>query len=146
MNHCSLNSNESVSLLATRQTESCAALFEVMLAPVQTVYHIPSQISVDPNVWGFKSTTCFLRALPRRYPARAKDTEGRRHGRCIEGCSWIDFSLPHSSKAGARRKREFTTNLFWVFNLFWGLVREASRTLAVWSYELWQLYTRLKPE
>lgn len=43
-------------------SKSSVALFEVLLAPVQTVYNKPpaTQIHFDPDVWAFRRTTCIL--------------------------------------------------------------------------------------
>lgn len=67
MNHASLNLNESLSLLATRLP--CLMLlylkwfwlrFRLFITPTHPPPPTTPQISVDPNVWVFKSTTCFL--------------------------------------------------------------------------------------
>lgn len=44
MNHASLNVNESLSPPGNEATMSRVALFEVILARVQTVYHIPPRL------------------------------------------------------------------------------------------------------
>lgn len=84
MNHASLNVNESLSPPGNQATMSRVALFEVILARVQTVYHIPPRLvlTLMSQSWGAPLvSSCVAKAIHCESKGQEGESHGRRAGR-----------------------------------------------------------------